>query len=181
MSSYAELVPLARTALTGERHWQALFEVLRRHLPVDRLCAAMQLDRYTAYLPRVAQVPELDPILGRDGLYGDREESKAFAVIEAGLPTLVAEHEWELYPDLQLYGVVMKENLKFPVSFGGHPAVVNLWSRTKGGLTAAHLEALADIMAEISRSPFRFEPVPVGLATRRAKELTESRARTLAA
>jgi hypothetical protein len=180
---FADIALIARTALTGADHWQRLFEALRRRLPeLDRLCAAMRLDRYTAYLPLVAQPPELDPILGREGLYADREDSKAFEVIAGGLPALVREDEWARYADLQAYGVVMRSNLKVPVSFGGHPTVVNLWSRTAGAFAAGHEAGrLADALAEVGRSPFRFEPAPVGLALRRARELAESRARALAA
>jgi hypothetical protein len=182
MENLAGLSQLARVAATSQPHWQRLFEALRASIPaVDRICAALQVDRYTAYLPRVAQVPELDPLLGREGLFADRETSRVFEVLAEGEPYLVTEQDWNRHPDLAFYKVAVRSNLKFPVSLGGYPTVLNLWSRRPDAFDAGHIEALAPVAAELSRSPFRFDPVPVGLALRGLKELLETRARALAA
>lgn len=179
MTELRELTALARTAATSLEHWQRLFDALRGFLPADRICAALQVDAYTAYLPLVAQVPELDPLLGRDGLFGDREQSRTFQVIAEGRPYLVKDADWQAHGDLAFYSVAVKSNMKFPVSLGGHPTIWNVWSRTRHAFTAQHLEQLADVAAELSRSPFRYEPVPIGLALRRAKQLADSRASLL--
>ncbi|MEM8838345.1 MAG: hypothetical protein AAGE89_09650, partial [Pseudomonadota bacterium] len=123
---------IARTALTSDAHYQRFFEALRTELPVDRLCAAVQLDPYTAYLPRVAQVDDLEPLLGNTGIYADREGSRTFQVIEEGVPYLVTEQDWTDHADLAFYAVAVSANMKFPVSFGGSPTVLNFWSKTKG-------------------------------------------------
>lgn len=114
-------------------------------MPVDRICAALQVDLYTAYLPLVAHVPELDPSLGRDGLFADREQSRTFQVIAEGRPYLVKDADWQAHADLAFYGMAVKWNMK-----------------------------------ELSRSPFRYEPVPIGLALWRARQLADSRASLLA-
>lgn len=180
MRDLGTLIPLARTAATSHQHWQRFFDALRALLPIDRICAAMQVDRYTAYLPRVAQIQELDPFLGREGLFADREVSRTFEVLAEGRPYLVKDSDWESYPDLAFYGVAVRSNMKFPVSLAGYPTIWNVWSRTKRAFTESHLEELAEVAAELSRSPFRYEPLPIGLALRRAREVNESRARALA-
>ncbi len=181
MTQHARLIQLARTAAASPDHWRRFFEGLREAAQVDRICAALQVDPYTAYLPRVAQIPELDPYLGRDGLFADREVSRTFEVIAEGVPYLVKDDDWEKHPDLAFYGVVIKSNMKFPVSLGGYPTVWNVWSRTPNAFTEDHLQQFSEIAAEISRSPFLFEPIPIGLALRRAKELMEARMKALAA
>lgn len=178
----AHLSALARTAATTTAHWQRFFDALREGLPrLDRICAAVQIDPYTAYLPLVAQPPELDPILGRDGLFADREHSRTFEVIAAGLPHQVGDDEWQHHPDLAFYGVVMRANLKLPVALGGYPTVWNLWSRSPGAFGETDMDPLIALAGELSRSPFILQPLPVGLALRRSKTLTETRARDLAA
>ena len=182
MTIIGKLAPLARTAATSASHWRRFFEALREAYPsVDRVCAALQVDPYTAYLTRVAQTADLDPILGGDGLFADREQSRTFEVIAEGAPYLVRDADWSAYSDLAGYAVVMKANMKFPVSFGGHPTVWNVWSRTAGAFTSAQLDDFAELAAELSRSPYVFAPIPVGLSLRRARDLAESRARALAA
>ena len=177
MTTLDGLAPLARVAATSETHWTRLFDALRETLPaVDRICAALQEDAYTAYLTRVAQTADLDPILGRDGLYADRETSRTFGVIAEGAPYLVRDEDWAAYPDLAVYGVVMRSNIKIPVSLGGYPTVWNIWSRQPGAFTARHAEAFAGLGAELSRSPYLHRPIPIGLSLRRIKELGESRA-----
>ena len=170
----------ARFAAASPDHWTRFFEALRTDLPVDRICAALQLDRYTAYLPRVAQIPELDPLLGGEGLYADRETSRTFGVIAEGRPYLVTGEDWQAHPDLAFYGVAVRSNLKFPVSLGGYPAVLNLWSRQANAFTMAHRDALEPVAAEVSRSPFRLERTPVGLALRQAAALMKARESALA-
>lgn len=171
----------ARYAAKSDAHWTAFFEALHAELPVDRICAALQLDEYTAYLPRVAQVPELEPLLGSTGLYADRERSRTFDVISEGTPFIATTKDWEDHPDLAFYSVAVKANLKFPVSFGGHATVLNLWSRTEGAFTPEHLKALEPVAAELSRSPFVLELEPVGLSLRKVAALIASRQQALAA
>lgn len=179
---HSRLATIARTAATGEAHWQHFFGLLRDRLPaLDRICAALQIDAYTAYLPRVAQAAELDPLFGRDGLFADREQSKTFEVIAEGVPYLVRDEDWDRHPDLAFYGIVMRSNLKVPVSLGGHPTVWNLWSRGRNAFGDDDIATLVDLGGELSRSPFILRPLPVGLALRRAAHLMETRARALAA
>jgi hypothetical protein len=121
-------------------------------------------------------VPELERMLGGAGFYADREGSKAFAVIAAGEPAVIADEEWSRYPDLSFFWPTVNSNLKFPVSLGGWPAVWNLWSRTQGQYTPRDLELFRPVTAELSRSPFRFEAYPIGLALRQFRELQERRA-----
>lgn len=169
-SDFTSLNALARTAATSDAHWQRLFDALRDRLPaLDRICAALQIDAFTAYLTRVAQDAELDPILGREGLFADREQSRTFEVIADGVPYRVTDDDWPRHPDLAFYGVVMRSNLKLPVSFGGHPTVWNLWSRSRGAFGAEDAGMLIELAAELSRSPFVLRPLPVGLALRRPR------------
>jgi len=169
----------ARAAATTNAHWARFFSALRAELPVDRICAALQLDAYTAYLPRVAQIDDFAPLVGGAGLYADREESCTFEVIGAGAPYLVKPEDWSTHADLAFYAPVAKSNMKFPIALGGAPAVLNLWSARPDAFDAADLARLSPIAAEISRSPFRADPAPVGLTLRAAKALPEARARLL--
>ncbi|MEM8818963.1 MAG: hypothetical protein AAGE90_05480 [Pseudomonadota bacterium] len=170
-----DLVLLARTAATSETHWTRFFEALKSTVDVDRICVAVRLDAYTAYLPRVAQVDGFVPFVGAAGLYADRERSCTFDVIDGGLPFLAKDTDWVNHPDLAFYSVVAKSNMKFPISMGGAPAVLNIWSATAGAYSADDIDSLAPVAAEISRSPFQMELAPVGLALRKAKALMESR------
>ena len=169
------LMRTARHAAASADHWNGFFQALRAELPVDRICAALQLDRYTAYLPLVAQDPELEPSLGGPGLYADRERSRTFDVIADGRPYLAAPSDWEAHPDLAFYAVAVRSNMKFPVSLGGHPTVLNLWSRQEDAFSPDDLSELEPVAAELSRSPFRLALAPVGLAMRKAKDLMASR------
>jgi hypothetical protein len=181
MIAIRDLAPLVRTAATTEAHWQRLFDALRQVIPsVDRICAALQVDGYTAYLARVAQPAKLDPILGRDGLFADREQSRTFDVIAEGAPYLVRDEDWMKFSDLAAYSVVMRSNIKIPVSFGGHPTVWNIWSRESGAFSPQHLRELSDLAVNLSQSPYVHCPIPVGLSLRRIRELAESRMRALA-
>jgi hypothetical protein len=173
------LSPLARTAALSPAHWARFFEALREVVPVDRICALMQLDAYTGFVARVAQAPELEPVLGGAGFYADREGSKAFEVIASGEPALVSDDEWSRYPDLSFFWPTVKSNIKFPVSFGGWPAVWNVWSRAPQRYIQDDVELLRPLAAELSRSPFRFEPYPIGLALRQLRQLQERRAALL--
>ena len=173
------LTLLARTAATSDRHWTRFFNALRETTPVDRICAALQLDDYTAYLPRVAQTEPFEAMVGGAGLYADREVSCTFEAIERGLPYLVAAADWRAHPDLAFYSAVAKSNMKFPISLGGAPAVLNVWSAQPDAYTEADLAALDPVAAEISRSPFVLDLAPVGLALRQAKDLMQSRERLL--
>nr|WP_298373621.1 hypothetical protein [uncultured Halomonas sp.] len=170
------LTHVVRSAAISNRHWERFFAALRAELPgIDRVCAALQLDPYTAYLPRVAQVPELTPYLGGIGLYADREESLTFEVLDAGHAYLATPADWNRYSDLAFYGVAVRSSMKFPVSLGSHPAVLNLWSREPDSFTPRHLHQLEPIVAKLGLSPFRLELAPVGLALRAAKALMQSR------
>lgn len=169
------LMRTARYAAASADHWNGFFRELRAELPVDRICAALQLDRYTAYLPLVAQVADLESHLGGPGLYADRERSRTFDVIAEGRPYLATAGDWEAHPDLAFYAVVVRSNMKFPVSLGGHPTVLNLWSREENAFSQDDLARLEPIGAEVSRSPFRLTLDPVGLAMRKAKDLMASR------
>ena len=181
MITINDIAPLARTAATTEGHWHRLFEALRQVIPsVDRICAALQVDSFTAYLARVAQPAELDAILGRDGLFADRERSRTFDVIAEGTPYLVRDEDWTSHSDLAAYSVVMRSNVKIPVSFGGYPTVWNIWSRKEAAFDTQHLRQLSEVAVSLSQSPYVYRPIPVGLSLRRLKELAESRARALA-
>jgi len=171
----SKLTLLARTAATSDAHWTRFYNALKVQYPVDRICAALRLDDYTAYLPRVAQTDAFVPFVGGTGLYADREVSCTFDVIENGLPYLVTASDWTAHPDLAFYSVVAKSNMKFPISLGGAPAVLNVWSATANAFDESHLAELGPVAAEISRSPFQLELDPVGLALRKAKALIESR------
>jgi hypothetical protein len=174
-----ELRALARTAALSLAHWTRFFEALREVVPVDRICALLQLDPYTGFVARVAQVEELEPVLGGAGFYADREGSKAFEVIARGEAALVREEEWSRYPDLSFFWPTVRSNIKFPVSFGGWPAVWNVWSRTPQQYGDEDVLLLSPLAAELSLSPFRFEPYPVGLALRQLRQLQERRAALL--
>lgn len=181
MTAIQDIALLARTAATTDAHWQRLFEALCQVVPsVDRICAALQVDSYTAYLARVAQPAELDAILGRDGLFADREQSRTFDVIAEGSPYLVRDEDWTNYSDLAAYSVVMRSNIKIPVSFGGYPTVWNIWSRKPAAFDTQHLQQLSELAISLSQSPYVHRPIPIGLSLRRLKELAESRARALA-
>jgi hypothetical protein len=181
MIAIKDIASLARTAATTEAHWHRLFEALRQVVPsVDRICAALQVDSYTAYLARVAQPAELDAILGRDGLFADRERSRTFDVIAEGAPYLVRDEDWTNYSDLAAYSVVMRSNIKILVSFGGYPTVWNIWSRMPAAFDTEHLRQLSELAVSLSQSPYVHRPIPVGLSLRRLKELAESRTRALA-
>jgi len=169
------LLTLAQTAPLSPAHWSRFFAGLRQEIPVDRICALLQADRYTGIVVRVAQEPELEAALGGEGFYADREHSKAFAVIAEGQPALVRPEEWTRYPDLQFFWPTLRSNLKFPVSLGGWAAVWNVWSRKPEQYTEADLERLRPLAAEVSRSPFRFEAPPVGLAIRQMLALQRER------
>lgn len=175
------LSALARMAATSDRHWNRLFEALRAEAPVDRICAAVKLDAYTAYLPRVAQIDAFAPLVGETGLYADREVSCTFDVIENGTPHLAAGGDWKTHPDLAFYAIVVKSNMKFPIALGGAPAVLNVWSAQADAFTPADLDALTPVAAELSRSPFQLELAPVGLSLRRVKDVVEARTRFAAA
>jgi hypothetical protein len=182
MPGLHNLAPLARRAAASDADWRAFFEGLREAAPaIDRICAAVQLDPYTAYLAHVAQPADLDPILGRDGLYADRENSCAFQVIAAGAPYLVSDPDWALHADLAIYGVVMRSNLKVPVQFAGRPAVWNVWSRAPNVFDTTQVRALCALAEHLNQSPYAHRPIPVGLSLRRIKALGESRAQALAA
>ncbi|MEM6491769.1 MAG: hypothetical protein AAF684_07725 [Pseudomonadota bacterium] len=170
-----QLTLLARMAATTDKHWATFFEALRVNHKVDRICAALQLDAYTAYLPRVAQIDGFEPIVGATGLYADREDSCTFEVIDRGLPYLVEPGDWSAHPDLAFYAPVAKSNMKFPIALGGAPAVLNLWSASAYAFTNTDLDRLAPVAAEVSRSPFRLDLAPVGLALRKTKALLASR------
>lgn len=172
----ASLLLTARTAATSDAHWGRLFDALRAVWKVDRICAAMKLDAYTAYLPRVAQIDAFEPYVGGAGLYADREVSCTFNVIDEGLPYLATAEDWRAHPDLAFYSAVAKSNIKFPIALGGAPAVLNVWSETEDAFDAATVDTLAPVAAEISRSPFTPDLAPVGLALRQAKALMASRA-----
>ncbi|MBI4247286.1 MAG: hypothetical protein HY728_03225 [Candidatus Rokubacteria bacterium] len=175
-----DLVEAARVAALTPAHWTRFFEQLGQVMPVDRICALLQLDRYTGFVVRVAQGPELEPMLGGAGFYADREGSKAFEVIAAGRPAVVRDGEWARYPDLSFFWPTLKSNIKLPVAFGGWPAIWNVWSRQPQQYTDADVERLRPLAAELSRSAFRFEPYPVGLALRQLRELQDRRAKLLA-
>lgn len=176
-----KLTLLARTAAASDAHWTRFFDALNADIKVDRICAALRLDDYTAYLSRVAQIDSFEPFVGGTGLYADREVSCTFDVIDGGMPYLAADADWTTHPDLTFYSVVAKSNMKIPISLGGAPAVLNVWSSTQGAYNEDLLEQLAPIAAEISRSPFQLKLEPVGLALRKAKALMESRQQKLAA
>ncbi len=169
------LMRMARYAAASADHWDGFFQALRAELPVDRICAALQLDRYTAYLPLVAQKTDLEPFLGGAGLYADRERSRTFDVIAEGRPYLAAPQDWKVHPDLAFYAVAVRSNMKFPVSLGGYPTVLNLWSRQDDAFSPDDLTRLEPIAAELSRSPFQLAPEPVGLAMRNVKALMAAR------
>ena len=178
MTNADDLGRATRTAAVSDRHWAAFLRALQAGRPaIDRICAAVQLDAYTAYLPLVAQVDALEPYLGGAGLYADRERSCTFDVIAEGRPSLATEADWSEQPDLAFYAVAVRSNLKFPVSLGGHPTVLNLWSRERGAFDEEDLRALEPVAAELSRSAFRLDPAPVGLALRSTKALMASRER----
>ncbi|MBW4706362.1 hypothetical protein KX928_01020 [Roseobacter sp. YSTF-M11] len=170
-----KLVESARYAASSAALWANFLDRLREDLPVDRICAALRVDQYTAYLPRVAQIKELEPLLGGAGLYADREVSRTFDVIASGRPYLAAANDWFDYPDLAFYAVAVRSNIKLPVSFGGYPTVLNLWSREENAFTQDHLAQLAPIATAVSQSPFQLQLDPVGLALRRTKDLMTSR------
>ena len=171
------LLSMARSAALSPAHWARFFAALQEIIPVDRICALLQLDPYTGFVARVAQVPELEPVLGGAGLYADREGSKAFEAIASGEPALVREAEWPRYPDLAFFWPKLKANIKFPVSFGGWPAVWNVWSRTPDQYGGDEVALLSPLAAELSHSPFRLELPPVGLALRQLRELQKRRGR----
>ena len=170
-----QLTLLARTAATSDTHWTRFFEGLRTDYKIDRICAALRLDQFTAYLPRVAQVEAFEPFVGGTGLYADREVSLTFRVIEEGLPYLATAEDWKEQPDLVFYSMVAKSNLKVPISLGGAPAVLNFWSEAEDAFSPADVEALSDLAAEVSRSPFQLDLAPVGLSLRKVQEIIANR------
>lgn len=172
---------LARTAATSDAHWTRFFEALREEYKIDRICAAVKLDDYTAYLPRVAQVDAFEPFVGATGLYADREVSLTFRVIEDGLPYLAISSDWAEQPDLVFYSMVAKSNVKVPISLNGAPAVLNFWSASEDAFSEADVEALSELAAEVSRSPFQLELAPVGLSLRKVQEIIANRTQRAAA
>lgn len=165
----------AKYAASSPDRWQAFFERLREDLPVDRICAALRLDQYTAYLPLVAQIQDLEPYLGGAGLYADREHSRTLDVIAEGQPFLAQPGDWKSFPDLAFYSLAVNSNVKFPISLGGHPTVLNLWSRTENAFSENDVARLEPVADALSQSPFQLQLEPVGLALRKAKDLMASR------
>ncbi len=174
-----ELRDAARVAATSRRHWDCFFEGLRAVLPLDRICALVQVDAYTGLVARVAQVGDLEPMLGGAGVYLDRERSKAFEVLAAGQPALIGDEEWTRHADLQFFWPTLRSNIKILGSLGGWPTVLNIWSRLAHQYGAEDVVALAPVAAQLSRSPVQLERPPIGLALRQLRALQERRAALL--